>query len=100
MMVFEVADRLTEVLVRHQALRLHLLEDLTPAGVLLLRGNLVARERRGPSVRLLRLKQGLRDLLVPRRELVECTGARRLSPGAHGDTERDGHGEHKSGSVN
>src|SRR5262249_9417460 len=53
-MLFEVADGLAEVLIRHQALRLHLLEDLTPAGVLLLRGDLVEREWRGPSARILR----------------------------------------------
>src|SRR5262252_7489129 len=58
--VFEVADGLTEVLIRHQALRLHLLEDLTPAGVPFLRRNLVERERRGRSAlawcRVLRLE--------------------------------------------
>src|SRR5215470_11743445 len=68
MMVFEAADGLTEVLIRHQTLRLHLLEDLTPAGVpFLLRRNLLERERRGRSAlarcRVLRLEQGSSDLL-------------------------------------
>src|SRR5215470_949778 len=71
MMVFEVADGLTEVLVRDQALRLHLLEDFTPAGVpFFLCSNLVERERRGRSAlawcRVLRLEQGAGDLLVTR----------------------------------
>src|SRR5262249_58781883 len=69
MMMLEVADGLTEVLVRHKALRLHLLEDLAPAGVpFLLRRNLVERERRVRSAlawcRVLRLEQGPRDLLI------------------------------------
>src|SRR5215831_20899595 len=72
MMALEVADGLPEVLVRHQALRLHLLEDLTPARVLLLRCNLVEREWRGRSARVLRrawrralrLEQCPGDLLV------------------------------------
>src|SRR5262249_60547051 len=60
-MVFEVADGLTEVLVRHEALRLHLLEDLAPAGVpFLLCRNLVQRQRCGASTlawrRVLRLE--------------------------------------------
>src|SRR5947209_7296427 len=94
MMALEVADGLTQVLVRHQALRLHLLEDLTPARVLLLCRNLVKREWRGPSARGLRLEQCPGDLLIPWRELLECAGARRLGPRAHRDAERDGYGEH------
>src|SRR5262245_44266021 len=66
MMVLEVADGLTEVLVRHKALRLHLLEDLAPAGMLLLRCDLVERQRRGRAVRLLRLEQRPGNLLIPR----------------------------------
>src|SRR5437867_13067067 len=58
MTVLKTADGLTEVLVRHQALRLHVLEDLAPARVLLLRGNLRSEERRGPSARCLRLEHG------------------------------------------
>src|SRR5437899_5998082 len=99
MMALEVADGLTEVLVRHQALHLHLLEDLAPARVLLLRCNLVEREWRGPSARGLRLEQCPGDLLIPWRELLECAGARRLGPRAHRDAERDGYGEHNSGNV-
>src|SRR5438128_3812372 len=96
MMALEAADGLTEVLVRHQALRLHVLEDLAPARVLLLRGNLVEREWRGPAARGLCLEQGPGDLLIPGRELLECAGAGRLGPGAHRDAERNGYGEHNS----
>src|SRR6266852_300962 len=99
MMALEVADGLTEVLVGHQALRLHLLEDLAPARVLLLRRNLIKREWRGPSARGLRLEQCPGDLLIPWRELLECAGARGLGPGAHCDAERDDYGEHNAGSV-
>src|SRR5207245_4400909 len=99
MMMLEVADGLTEVLVRHQALRLHLLEDLAPTRVFLLRSNLVEREWRVTSARGLRLEQRPGDLLIPWRELPACAGARRLRPRARRDAERDDHGEHKSGSV-
>src|SRR5215475_2748340 len=73
MMALKAADYLAEVLVRHQALRLHLLEDLAPAGVALLRGNLVEREWRGPSTR-----RGLRRVL----RLASIAGGRegRLEP--------------------
>src|SRR5262252_7130954 len=60
MMALEATDDLAEVLVCHQALRLHLLEDLAPAGVALLRGDLVEREWRGPSARGLCLLCSLR----------------------------------------
>src|SRR4029453_10295928 len=64
MMALEATDDLAEVLVRHQALRLHLLEDLAPAGVALLRGDLVGLEWGGPPPR------GLRRVL----RLEECSG--------------------------
>src|SRR5215831_18888546 len=105
MMALEATDDLAEVLVRHQALRLHLLEELAPAGVALLRRDLVEREWLGPSTRGLRLRRALRfeqcsgDLLVAGRELVECAGARRLSPPAHSDAESDDYDEHESGNV-
>src|SRR5262249_32148625 len=105
MMALEATDDLAEVLVRHQALRLHLLEDLAPAGVALLRGDLVEREWLGPSARGRRLRRALRfeqcsgDLLVAGRELVECAGARRLSPRAHSDAESYDYDEHESGNV-
>src|SRR5215470_8872578 len=104
MMALEATDDLAEVLVRHQALRLHLLEELAPAGVALLRGDLVERQWLGPSARGLRLRRALRfeqrsgDLLVAGRELVECAGAR-LSPRAHGDAESYDYDEHKSANV-
>src|SRR5262249_50552920 len=105
MMTLEATDDLAKVLVCHQALRLHLLEDLAPAGVALLRGDLVERQWRGPSARGLRRRRALRfeecsgDLLVAGRELVECAGARRLSPRAHGDAESYDYDEHKSAKV-
>src|SRR5438093_3410612 len=101
MMALEVADDLAEVLVRQEVLLLHLLEDLSPTGVpfLLLRRDLIKRERRGPSARALRLEQGPGDLLLPGRETRERTGARRLGPRAHRDAERDDHGERNSESV-
>src|SRR5215510_3317641 len=105
MMTLEATDDLAKVLVCHQALRLHLLEDLAPAGVALLRGDLVERQWRGPSARGLRRRRALRfeecsgDLLVAGRELVECAGARRLSPRAHRDAESYDYDEHESGNV-
>src|SRR5262249_15667293 len=104
MMALEATDDLTEVLVCHQALRLHLLEDLAPAGVALLRGDLVEREWRRPAARralrrVLRFEQCSGDLLVAGRELVECAGARRLSPRAHRDAESYDYDEHEPGNV-
>src|SRR5262249_53180002 len=105
MMALEATDDLAEVLVGHQALRLHLLVDLAPAGVALLRGDLVEREWRRPSPRRLPLICALRcdrrsgDPLVAGRELVACAGARRLSPRAHRDAESYDYDEHESGNV-
>src|SRR5262252_6313073 len=69
MITLVAADDLAEVLVRYQALLLHLFEDLTPPVVrrLLLARDLVQREWRGSSTRVLRralrLEQGSSDLL-------------------------------------
>src|SRR5439155_19459842 len=66
-----LADHLPEVLLLHEPLRLHALEDLAPSlAALLLRRDLVQGERRGRRAAL-RLEQRRGDLLVPDRELVE-----------------------------
>src|SRR5436309_11818852 len=69
-----LADHLPEVLLLHEPLRLHALEDLAPSlAALLLRRDLVQGERRGRRAAL-RLEQRRGDLLVPDRELVERSG--------------------------
>src|SRR5439155_6635075 len=86
MLALKALHDLPQVLLRDQPLGLHVLEDFAPAFVALLLGrDLVKRQGLG-GIRSraralgLGLEEGLSNLLVPRRELSECSGASRLRP--------------------
>src|SRR2546421_5942848 len=81
-LTLEGIDHLPQVLLREQALRLHLPEDLPPPlPALLLRRDLVERQRRRRTGRL-RLEQRTGDFLLSRGELGEHARTGRLRPRA------------------